>query len=107
MCGLALGMLNAIGDVNEAMGTTFALRIGLATGSLVAGVVGTARFTYDLWGDTVNLASRMQTLADPDSIRATADLAGAAGDGFQFVDGGTCVVHGVGEVDTRILVGRS
>jgi guanylate cyclase len=107
MCDLALGMLAAIGDLNQRMGTSFAVRIGLATGRLVAGVVGTARFSYDLWGDTVNLASRMQTLADPGSIRVTADLANAVPDGYLFADGGVCVVRGVGEVDTRILVGRS
>ena len=58
MCELALRMREAMPTINEELGSAFQLRIGLDTGRLVAGVVGSSRFSFDLWGDTVNLASR-------------------------------------------------
>jgi adenylate cyclase len=106
VCRLALGMQGAMADINQALETSFGLRVGMATGRLVAGVVGTNRFSYDLWGDTVNLASRMETLADPGTIRVTASVADAAATSYQFADGGRCDVKGVGPIPTFRLVGE-
>ena len=55
------------------------VRVGIATGPIIAGVIGRKRFSYDLWGDTVNTASRMAALADPGSVEITEATAAAAG----------------------------
>jgi adenylate cyclase len=106
ICRLALGMQGAMNDINRALDTGFGLRIGLATGRLVAGVVCTNRFSYDLWGDTVNLASRMEDLADPGAIRVTAAVADGGAGSYRFADGGQSDVKGIGAIPTFILIGE-
>jgi class 3 adenylate cyclase len=106
MCELALRMQEAIPEINRDLGSSLQLRIGLNTGRLVAGVVGTTRFSYDLWGDTVNLASRMETMSPPGGIQVTPAVAQAAGSGFLFEPQGTIEVKGVGPITPNLLVGR-
>lgn len=65
---LALDMMAEIDKFNRAYNTSIQLRIGITTGSVVAGVIGHWKFTYDLWGDTVNLAYRLESLGQPGSI---------------------------------------
>jgi adenylate cyclase len=100
-------IVTALLVVHNELGTEMRLRIGIASGRLVAGVIGTARFSYDLWGDTVNLASRVQTLTEPGTIRVTAAVAESATRQFQFVDGGLCEVKGLGLVEIRLRLGRT
>lgn len=107
MCELALRMQAAIPEINSELGTDFRLRIGLNSGRLVAGIVGTARFSYDLWGDTVNVASRMESLAPPGRIRVTQAVVGEAGDHWVFETAGTCDVKGKGPTETYLLVSKS
>jgi class 3 adenylate cyclase len=106
MCELALRMQEAMPEINRDLGSGFQLRIGLNAGPLVAGVVGSSRFSYDLWGDTVNLASRMETMSSPGGIQVTEAVADAAGDGFVFEGHGTSDVKGLGPIATCLLVGR-
>lgn len=107
MCELALRMQAAMPEINSELGSGFQLRIGLNTGRLVAGVVGTSRFSYDLWGDTVNVASRMESLGPPDRIRVTQTVVDEAGDHWVFESAGTCDVKGKGPTDTYLLVSES
>jgi guanylate cyclase len=107
MCELALRLKETMGPINARAGTSFQLRIGLHTGPLVAGVVGEARLSYDLWGETVNLASRMETMSPPGQILVTEAVVGAAGDGFVFQAHGTGDAKGIGQVSTHLLVGRA
>jgi adenylate cyclase len=60
-------MLAALDEVNAAAEVQFEVRIGIHTGPVIAGVIGSRRFLYDIWGDTVNLASRNPTHARPDA----------------------------------------
>lgn len=106
MCELALRMQEAMPAINRDLGSELQLRIGLSAGRLIAGVVGSSRFSYDLWGDTVNLASRMETMSPPGRIQASQSVAEAAGDGFIFARHGTSEVKGLGPVATCLLVGR-
>jgi class 3 adenylate cyclase len=65
---LALDMQTALADFNSQCGTSIRLRIGICTGPVIAGVIGHKTFAYDLWGDTVNLACRLQASAEPGAI---------------------------------------
>jgi class 3 adenylate cyclase len=96
-----------MGPIGARIGTPFQLRVGLHTGPLVAGVVGEARLSYDLWGETVNLASRMETMSPAGQILVTDAVVAAAGDGFVFQPHGPVEAKGIGQVSTHLLVGRT
>lgn len=68
----ALEMIHAVGDIVMADGQRWSVRVGLHTGPVVAGVVGTRKFAFDVWGDTVNIASRMETAARPNQLNVSA-----------------------------------
>jgi adenylate cyclase len=82
-----------------------AVRIGIDTGPAVAGVIGRRKFIYDLWGDTVNTASRMESHGVPGRIQVTARTAEALGSSFALERRGTIEVKGKGPMDTFFLVG--
>jgi adenylate cyclase len=106
VAGMALDMLTAVTDLNRELGTTLSIRIGLNTGSVVAGVIGRKKFTYDLWGATVNLASRMQSSGLPNRIHLPASTCELLREKFHFTERGTVVCKGVGEVRSYLLDGR-
>lgn len=82
------------------------MRIGLNTGPVVAGVIGSKKFAYDLWGDTVNLASRMETLAPQGGILVTATTYGRLQDQYDFQPSRLLRVKGKGPVLTYRLLGK-
>ena len=106
ICHLALDMQAAMAEVTTPDGRPLQVRIGIETGPLVAGVIGEKRFLYDLWGDTVNTASRMEASAEPGTIQVTAAVVAAVGTGFTFEPRGTVEVKGKGPMATHYLVGR-
>ena len=73
---------------------------------MVAGVIGRRKFSYDLWGDTVNTASRMESHGVPGHIQVTERVQGLLADRFVFRERGTVEVKGKGPMRTYFLVGR-
>lgn len=82
------------------------VRIGMDTGPVVAGVIGRAKFSYDLWGDTVNMASRMESHGVPGAIQVTDRVYDQLCDRYDLRQRGTIEVKGKGPMTTYLLLGR-
>ena len=104
---MALAMREEVGRHTDPSGQPLALRIGIDTGPAVAGVIGTTKFIYDLWGDTVNTASRMESHGVPGCIQVTDRTYRRLRDGYRFEHRGSILVKGKGELVTWFLLGRS
>ena len=104
---MALDMQEAIAQFTWPNGQPLALRIGINTGGpVVAAVLGTKKFAYDVWGDTVNIASRMETQGVPGKIQVTAATYEQLQDKYKLEQRGTIAVKGKGEMTTYWLLGR-
>ena len=103
---MALDMLEEIRRHRGTGGEPLRLRIGIHSGPLVAGVIGTKKFIYDLWGDTVNLASRMESQGVPGYIQATTGAFERLRQQFVFERRGAIHVKGRGEMVTYFLLGE-
>jgi class 3 adenylate cyclase len=103
MLGLSMDMLALLRRHNEDKGTDLQLRIGLSCGPLIAGVIGSKKFIYDIWGDTVNVASRMESMGVSGRVQVTEAVVQAAGPAFAFEDRGLLEVKGKGEMRAFLL----
>ncbi len=101
---LAIEMLEGVREFAARTGPPLDLRIGLHAGPVVAGVIGRKKFSYDLRGDTVNLASRMESHAQPGHIQVTREVRDALGDAFALEPRGPIEVKGKGLVETWFLL---
>src|SRR2546430_2840354 len=106
MAEMALDMQAEITRLAAERGREFQLRIGINTGPVVAGVIGLKKFAYDLWGDTVNVASRMESHGVPGRIQVTPDTYARLRDRYQFEERGRIAVKGKGEMTTYFLLRR-
>jgi class 3 adenylate cyclase len=104
---MALAMQAEVTRRTDPSGQPLAVRIGIDTGPVEAGVIGTAKFSYDLWGDTVNTASRMESHGVPGCIQVTERTYQRLRDGYRFQRRGPIQVRGMGELVTYLLVGRN
>ena len=101
----ALGMLEAV-DRRTGTAADWRIRIGINQGPIVAGVVGVTKFAYDVWGDTVNVASRLETTSEPGRIHVSANLARRLEGEFLVERRGMVDLKGKGAAETYWLVGR-
>lgn len=98
IANMALDMQEAIADFQTDTGEPFQIRIGIHTGPVVAGVIGTKKFIYDLWGDTVNVASRMEGQGLPGYIQVTTAIYELLKDRYLFEERGAITIKGKGEM---------
>jgi len=103
---LALDAVTEAGEVRWPSGDSIAVRVGVATGPAVAGVIGQRKFAYDLWGDTVNLASRLQECSEPGRALVSEPTARQLADRYEFGPAQVVDLKGKGPTPAHVLVGR-
>ena len=100
---MALGMLDVVKAAAATLGETLQVRIGIHTGAVIAGIIGKHKFIYDVWGDTVNTASRMETHGAPDQIHVSAATYLCVRDRFHCDARGPLEIKGKGLMETYFL----
>jgi adenylate cyclase len=104
---MALAMRDEIAKVRWPSGDQMRVRIGMATGPAVAGVIGQRKFAYDLWGDTVNTAARLESNGVPDEIQVSEAVYRQLGDRYLFSDVHVVNLKGKGPTAARFLLGKN
>jgi class 3 adenylate cyclase len=104
---MALAILEESSQVRWPSGDPIVMRIGVATGPAVAGVIGTRKFAYDLWGDTVNLASRLEEHGQPGCIMVSEEVARRLEGRYEFGPSRVVDLKGKGPTPVRFLLGRT
>ncbi|HWH25000.1 MAG TPA: adenylate/guanylate cyclase domain-containing protein, partial [Candidatus Limnocylindria bacterium] len=102
----ALDMLAAMDRLATELGRPMMLRVGIHSGRAMAGVIGRRKFAYDLWGDAVNVASRMESHGVAGRIQLTDAVVGLLDGKYLIEERGRVDVKGLGEMRTWFLVGR-
>ncbi|MBT5658416.1 MAG: HAMP domain-containing protein [Phycisphaerae bacterium] len=106
IAAFSLEMQATIKDYAAKSGRDINMRTGIHTGTVVAGIVGTTKFSYDLWGDVVNIASRMESTGEPGQIQVSDAVRVRLQDDFHFDARGEVEVRGKGPMHTWYLTGR-
>jgi adenylate cyclase len=104
---MALDMMDFLNGLNERSGYGLQLRVGIHSGAVVAGVIGRRKFIYDLWGETVNIASRMESHGLAGRIQITEATRQRLGRPFLLEARGTINAKGIGELRTWFVAGRT
>ena len=104
---MALEMQDMVAGYRTSLGETLRLRIGIDIGPVVAGVIGRKKFTYDLWGDTVNTASRMESHGIPGQIQVTPHAYERLRHRYRFEPREPVEVKGKGRIVPYLLIGRN
>jgi len=100
-----LDFFRVINEINAEHDVSLRLRIGVNSGPVIAGVVGQSRLSYDLWGNTVNLASRMESHGLPGHLQLSAATRALIGEGFELQARGPQEIKGGGQIETWLIQG--
>ena len=103
---LSLDLIDALDRFNERRSYSLQVRIGIATGPVVAGVIGRSRYLYDVWGDAVIIASRMESHGLAGRVQVSESTRRLLGEGFLLEERGALEVEGRGEIKTWLVGGR-
>jgi class 3 adenylate cyclase len=103
---MALDVLAESGEVRWPSGEPIVVRGGVASGPAVAGVIGNRRFAYDLWGDTMNLAKRLEEYGEPGRVLVSESTASQLNDRYEFGPARVLDVKGKGPTPVRVLLRR-
>jgi adenylate cyclase len=101
----ALQMVSHV-EARAGLGADWRIRIGLHGGPVVAGVLGTTKFAYDVWGDTVNVAARLEAASAPNRIHVSGTLGAQLEDRYRLTPRGAVELKGKGLIETCFLLGR-
>jgi adenylate cyclase len=107
IANMALDMLDAVGRLRSETGLSVHMRIGIAAGPVMAGVIGRNKFSYDVWGDTVNLAARLESRSTPGRILLCPSCRQRLEAHFEFETMGSIDIKGIGACETWYLTGRA
>lgn len=97
---LALAMGETLAQIRAKHNVDLHMRVGIHTGPVIAGVIGAQGYRFDLWGDTVNTASRMESTGEPDRVQLTAEAVQALGGRFPVTPRGEVEIKGIGTLST-------
>ena len=107
VAAMALDLAEAVGQIDAAVRLGIRFRIGIHCGPVIAGVIGTKKFIYDIWGDTVNMASRMESQGVPGRVQVSHAVKERLSGTFRLEERGLIDVKGKGPTPTYFLVGRA
>jgi class 3 adenylate cyclase len=102
---LSLALVQAMGEVAATKSVPLSLRVGMHCGPVVAGVIGEEKFAYDVWGNTVNIASRLESHGAPGRIHVSEPVFERLSGRYRFEDRGRITLKGAGEARTYFLLG--
>jgi len=106
IASMALEMVDKVAELRDLTGRNLQIRVGIHTGAVIAGVIGTQKFIYDLWGDTVNIASRMESHSEVGKIQVTAETYQLLKHQFDLRERGAIEIKGKGLMQTYWLTGK-
>jgi adenylate cyclase len=103
---MAMDMIVVAKETSKRLGQSLSIRIGIHTGSVIAGVLGVRKYQYDLWGDAVNIASRLESNGQPGRVQVSAATYWRSRHEYVFESRGEIEAKGIGKLEAYYLVGK-